>query len=118
MGIGTGNLFAGLPPAPPPGEQFEILLRRSGLKVERIVSWGHVTAPGEWLDQDADEWVVLLAGAARLRIEGRGDLLDMRSGDWAFLPSGVRHRVEWTDPAGPTVWLAVHIAGDPGRTAE
>ena len=114
MDLAAGNLFAGLPSAPPSGEQFEALLSRAGVKLERIVSWGHATPPGEWFDQDADEWVVLLAGAARLRIEGRAELLEMRAGDWVYLPARARHRVEWTDPVRPSVWLALHAAADTG----
>jgi len=30
-------------------------------------------------------------------------------GDHLLIPAGERHRVEATDPAGPTVWLAVHV---------
>ncbi|HJZ59532.1 MAG TPA: cupin [Gemmataceae bacterium] len=108
----TGNLFAGLPPHPPPDERFDELCRTAGLRVERIVSWGHTTAAGEWFDQETDEWVVLLTGAARLRIEGRAELLFMRPGDWVFLPARVRHQVEWTDPVGRTVWLAVHAVAE------
>jgi cupin 2 domain-containing protein len=108
----SGNLFADLPAAPPPGERFDALLSRAGVKVERVVSWGHATAPGEWFDQETDEWVVLLAGAARLRVEGRTELLDLRPGDWVLLPARVRHRVEWTDPTRPSVWLAVHVAAE------
>ena len=29
-------------------------------------------------------------------------------GDFVHLPAHTRHRVEWTDPAVPTVWLAVY----------
>ena len=106
----AGNLFAGIPAAPPPGELFATLVAGPWGRVERIVSWGHAAPVGEWYDQAADEWVVLVAGAAHLRIEGRPELLEMRPGDWVFLPARLRHRVEWTDPAAPTVWLAVHPA--------
>jgi len=105
----TGNLFAALPPSPPPAERLDVLWRSPAVRVERIVSWGHATAPGAWYDQPADEWVALLSGAARLRIEGRDAILELRPGDWVLLPAGVRHRVEWTDPATPSVWLAVHV---------
>ena len=47
-------------------EHFTALLTSdSGLLVERIVSWGHVTPEGQWYDQKKDEWVLLLEGAAR-----------------------------------------------------
>ena len=34
----------------------------------------------------------------------------MGPGDWVWLPARCRHRVAWTDPDAPTVWLAVHLA--------
>jgi cupin 2 domain-containing protein len=67
VSLATGNLFAELPTIPPSDEQFDPLLSRAGVKVERIVSWGHATAAKQWFDQNTDEWVVLLTGAARLR---------------------------------------------------
>lgn len=111
MSPAIGNLFAAVPAAPADAEHVETLWQTAAVRVERIVSWGHATPAGEWLDQDTDEWVVLLTGAARLRIDGRADLLDMTPGDWVLLRARLRHRVEWTDPAGPTVWLAVHAGG-------
>ena len=38
---------------------------------------------------------------------GAGSLVELREGDWVLLPAGCRHRVEWTTPDGPTVWLAL-----------
>ena len=80
MSFATGNLFVGLPPVPPVGEVFDVLLRHAGWTVERIVSWGHATASGEWFDQPGDEWVVLLAGRARLQIEGESMARELLSG--------------------------------------
>jgi cupin 2 domain-containing protein len=71
------NLFDDLPAALP-AERTDVLLSAPGVRVERIVSTGHVTSPGEWYDQDTDEWVVVLRGRARLRIEGEADVRDMR----------------------------------------
>ncbi|MEM9490720.1 MAG: cupin domain-containing protein, partial [Myxococcota bacterium] len=102
-----GNLLRGLPPSSSE-ETFENLFERPGLRVERIVSHGQITPPGQWYDQEQDEWVMVVSGAARLRIGGY-DELDMTAGDWILLPAHCRHRVEWTDPAHPTVWLAVHF---------
>jgi cupin 2 domain-containing protein len=89
-------------------------VRAPGVRVERIVSTGHVTPPGEWLEQDADEWVVLLRGRARLRIDGEAVPHDLKPGHHVVLRAHVRHRVEWTDDLGPTVWLAVHYRGADG----
>lgn len=102
------NLFAGIDPAAN-AERFDELLARPGLKIERIVSTGQVTPPGEWYDQPQDEWVAVVAGAAILLIEG-GSETRLAAGDHILLPAHVRHRVVWTDPAQPTIWLAVHFA--------
>lgn len=101
------NLFADLP-ARLPAERVDVLVTAPGVRVERIVSTGQATAPGEWYDQPDDEWVVVLRGRARLRVEGEADARDLYPGDHLLLHAHVRHRVEWTDDAGPTVWLAVH----------
>lgn len=53
----------------------------------------------------------MIAGSAGVLIEGEADVRRLRPGDWLELPAHVRHRVEWTDVATPTVWLAVHIGG-------
>lgn len=104
----TANLFSDLS-FPLDDEQVDTLLARPGLKIERIVSTGQASPPGFWYDQPEDEWVVVLAGSARLRLEGEAEALTMRAGDHAFLPARLRHRVDWTDPDQPTIWLAVHF---------
>ena len=89
-------------------EAFTSLLEQPGIRIERIVSRGHVTPPGETYDQQGDEWVLLLAGAARLWLEDRGEV-QLVAGDSLFIAAHVRHRVTWTQDEPPTVWLAVHL---------
>jgi cupin 2 domain-containing protein len=89
-------------------EIFETLVERGGIRIERIISHGHATLEGEWYDQDRDEWVLVLSGRAGLLIEGEAEPRELGSGDYVDLPAHCRHRVAWTDPDGPTVWLAVH----------
>ena len=43
-----------------------------------------------------------------LRIETESAPRHLRAGDFADIPARCRHRVEWTAPDQPTVWLAVH----------
>jgi cupin 2 domain-containing protein len=105
----TENIFADLPAALP-AEAVSILLTAPRLRIERIVSAGQASPPGFWYDQAEGEWVLLLAGAARLSIEGEAAPRDLRPGDYLHLPARLRHRVEWTDPATPTVWLAIFYA--------
>lgn len=106
----TGNLFESLSPPATPDERFDTLLSSGALRIERIVSWGQSTPVGEWYDQPQDEWVVLLSGAARLRFADAAETLDMRPGDWLYLPAHRKHRVEWTTPDQASVWLAIHFA--------
>ena len=101
------NLLANLPDASAE-EVFETLAEWPGIRLERIVSNGQITPEGEWYDQEQDEWVMVLAGAARLLIEDEGEIA-LGPGDTVFLPAHKRHRVTWTDTDQPTVWLALHV---------
>ena len=103
----VANLFGPLPPAGA-DEAFHLLLARPGVRIERIVSRGHVTPADAPYDQPHDEWVLLVAGAARLWREGRGEIA-LVPGDHLLIPAGQRHRVSWTDPDRATIWLAVHL---------
>ena len=105
--MNVANIFNKLP-ADLRQEAFEEILRRNGLRLERIVSKGHATPAGEWYDQKEHEWVLLLSGSAGLRIEGEPAVITLRPGDFLNLPAHVRHRVEWTEPATETIWLALH----------
>ncbi len=100
------NLFADIP-ADLPAELVETLLDGPSFRVERIVSHGHASPAGFWYDQDRPEWVVVLLGRARLRFEGE-EPLQMGPGDFVNIPAHRRHRVDWTTPDEPTIWLAVH----------
>ena len=97
------------PPTGSAGELFETLLQRPGVRVERIVSTGQATPAGEWYDQDWDEWVLVLAGEALLRLADENEARRLAPGDAVLLPARCRHRVEWTTPDRPTVWLALHL---------
>ena len=108
----AGNLFADLPVAKEAAERLETLLARSGLRIERIVSTGQASPAGFWYQQADAEWVVLLSGEALLRFEDESAARRLRAGDWLYIEPQRRHRVDWTDPAAPTVWLAVHHDAD------
>ncbi len=108
--IRSDNIFDDVRPGLS-GEETAILAAHPGAFVERIVSTGQASLPGFWYDQDWTEWVLLLAGEARLRIDGEADPRILRPGDQVELPARIRHRVEWTSADPPTVWLAVHWKG-------
>lgn len=100
------NVFADLP-THLPTELIQTLLTAADVHIERIVSHGHATPTDFWFDQDQAEWVVVLAGAARLRFEA-GDPIEMLAGDFVNIPPHAKHRVDWTTPDEPTIWLAMH----------
>ena len=99
---------------PPHDELFTPLLISPHVRIERIVSHGHASPPGFWYDQAENEWVMVLSGAARLLIEGAESAIELGPGDHVNLPAHQRHRVEWTTPGEPTVWLAVFYKEDAG----
>ena len=101
------NLFDDLPKAADQ-EILVDLLKRPGVRIERIVSTGQSSPPGFWYDQAQGEWVAVLTGEAGLRFEDEAAARTLRAGDFVEIPAHRRHRVEWTRPGEPTVWLAVH----------
>jgi cupin 2 domain-containing protein len=104
--VTTGNLFSNLPDKIDK-ETFETILSSDNLTIERIVSKGHRSPEGYWYDQDKHEWVLVLKGSAELRFENEQEIVKMMPGDYINIPAHRKHRVEWTDPDGSTVWLAV-----------
>ena len=108
--VGLTNLFAEIPENLRE-ELIQTLVSTPGVRIERIISLGHTSPEGFWYDQDTDEWVLLLKGAARLALEG-DEPIDLLPGAFVNIPAHRRHRVEWTDPSGPTIWLAIHYHAD------
>jgi len=103
----SGNLLTQLP-ATGPEEAFELLYQRAGVSIERIVSSGQASPPGFWYDNPQEEWVLLVSGSAGLTLEGAAAEHVMQAGAWLHIPAHCRHRIEWTDSAQPTIWLAIH----------
>jgi cupin 2 domain-containing protein len=102
------NLLAQLPAAGSAEEEFIALLVRPGLRIERIVWHGHTSPPAFWYDQPGGEWILLLAGAARIAFADEAKPRELVPGDHLDIAPHRRHRVEWTAPDLATVWLAVH----------
>ncbi len=107
--MSDGNLFAALPDQPQTAERIEALLTQPGLRIERIVSTGQASPAGFWYEQAGAEWVLLLQGSAGLRFADETEARRLQAGDWFVIEPRRRHRVEWTSPDGPTVWLAIHF---------
>ena len=106
----TPNLFTDLP-SQLPDELITILNDAADVRIERIVSHGHVSPKDFWYDQEQHEWVVVLKGTARLQFED-GEV-EMKVGDFVNIPAHKKHRVDWTTPDEPTIWLAVFYRETP-----
>ncbi|MHC4270042.1 MAG: hypothetical protein ACYSTS_16480, partial [Planctomycetota bacterium] len=101
------NIFSDIP-VETPNEIFETIIKSHHIKIERIISRNQATNDGCWLDQDKNEWVLLLRGNAGLLFEGNKEIVIMKTGDYINIPAHKKHRVEWTDPKEETIWLTVH----------
>ncbi|MCC7005712.1 MAG: cupin domain-containing protein [Ottowia sp.] len=89
-------------------ELFTTLLKRQGVRIERIVSTGQTTPNDAPYKQDYDEWVLLVTGSADLWIDGEGEF-NLLPGDYVLIPAHHAHRVTWTAKNEATVWLAIHF---------
>jgi cupin 2 domain-containing protein len=111
MPLPHANLFDNIPLLLPE-ELIQTLAESGAVRIERIVSDGHATPPGEWYEQNWNEWVLLISGGATLLFDSDAAPLVLCPGDYLMIPAGCRHRVERTDPDQKTIWLAVHFGQD------
>ena len=106
----TGNLLEQIP-TQLPEELFQILVSGEGMRIERIVSKGHVSPAGYWYEQPENEWVMVVKGEATLRFEKGDRIVHLAEGNYVNIEAHERHRVEWTRENAETVWLAVFYQG-------
>jgi cupin 2 domain-containing protein len=99
------NIFDNIP-SNIPEEIIDSLIDSDQIKVERIISKGHVSPKDFWYDQDKNEFVILLKGSAKLLFENDVQMI-LNAGDYIIIPVHKKHRVEWTDPETETIWLAI-----------
>jgi len=102
------NLFQ-LPDTLPQEEWLEVLEKRSGTRIERIISTGQSSPPGFWYDQAEAEWVAVMQGNAALEWVD-GTVQELTTGDYLLIPSGKKHRVARTSAEPPCIWLAIFMS--------
>lgn len=106
MGINKKNIYN--QPDNIKGEEiFEILQKGEGTIIEKISTIKQYSEPGQWYDQELDEWVLLLKGKAVIEIKNES-LIALDEGDYIFLPAHKIHRIKQTSNNPPCIWLAVH----------
>jgi cupin 2 domain-containing protein len=52
--------------------------------------------------------VLLLRGEARVAFDDGSESVLLEPGEFIDIAPHRRHRVEWTHPIEPTIWLAIH----------
>lgn len=86
---------------------FDLLQKGDHYRIERVVSVGHSSPEGLYYDQENDQWIMLVQGTATLELEGK--LVDLKAGDYLFLPKNSKHRIEKTSIEPACIWLCVFI---------
>ena len=99
-------------PAELPEEFFETFAETDNIRIERIVSRGHVSQGGYWYDQPWFEWVLLLNGTAKIEFEDPHEVVELSAGDHLNIPIHCRHRVIETSANPDAVWVAVSYKPD------
>ncbi|MEZ9927684.1 cupin domain-containing protein [Vibrio breoganii] len=99
------NLFSNIP-NDLPNELFSDLLKSEHTRIERIISHGHTSPDTSWYDQEEHEWVIVLKGEGEIEFES-GETIKLGVGEYLNIPAHQKHRVAWTTPEEPTLWLAV-----------
>ncbi|WP_256868867.1 cupin domain-containing protein [Francisella sp. Scap27] len=86
-------------------EVFKELYVSKNVTIEKILSYGQTTPSNEPYIQDHDEWVLIVEGSAKLKLDDKE--YSLTKGESLFVPKNVKHWVTYTE--NPTIWLAVHI---------
>ncbi|MBI5403271.1 MAG: cupin domain-containing protein [Ignavibacteriae bacterium] len=104
----TGNIFCTDDISDFKEEMFLGLYKNENCLVEKIISAGQSTEEGIWLEEDKDEFVLLLQGESELAFE-EGERVKLSKGDFILIPAGKKHRVKFTSAEPKCIWLAIHI---------
>lgn len=100
------NIFADIP-HDLSQEVFQDIVSNGEVKIERIISKGHVSPEKGWYDSDQHEWVIVLQGHGTLQFED-GREVQLRAGDYINIAAHTRHKVSHTDNNDITIWLAIY----------
>ena len=88
-------------------EVFETIFKNRDILIERIITNGSLKTPGEWYDQEKDEWVILIQGSAIIEFKS-GKIANLMKGDYILIPAHTKHRVNQTSENPNCIWLTIH----------
>ncbi len=99
------NIFSEIP-KDLPEELIETLEKKDNIKIERIISKGHITKKERWYDQDKNEFVLVIKGNSIILFEDNEEI-KMTEGDYIIIPKRIKHKVIYTDKNKDTIWLTI-----------
>ncbi|RQW64354.1 cupin domain-containing protein [Vibrio viridaestus] len=99
------NVFTDIPETLPQ-EIFQDIITTGLVRIERILSQGHVSPENGWYDQVEHEWVIVLKGKGIIEFED-GRQVALAQGDYFNIQAHEKHRVIYTSDSETTIWLAV-----------
>ncbi|MDD5360192.1 MAG: cupin domain-containing protein [Sulfurovaceae bacterium] len=85
------------------GEDFTTLFENKKIKIVRIVS--SKTIENKQYIQDEDEFVMILEGEAKLKINN--EIKYLNKGEHIFIPAKTPHEV--LETKNGTLWIAIHF---------
>lgn len=92
-------------------EYLENILVNPNFRLERIISFGHITPSDYWYDQEEDEFVLLLKGNAKILLEN-DEIIELKEGDYVIIPKHLKHKVIYTDTENKTFWITCYFKND------
>ena len=87
-------------------EYTEIIWQSEHLRLERIISCGHISPPDFWYEQEEDEWVMVISGEGAITWDN-GEISHLKAGESLLIPRKKKHRVSYTSINPPCIWLAL-----------
>jgi len=107
MNLKKGNILQ--EPSIKNGEKeiFEEIISSPDFTIERIFTNKHYDKPGDWYDQEKDEWVLILQGEAILEFENK-EIVSLSKSDYIFIPARKKHRINESSKSPKCIWLAIH----------
>jgi cupin 2 domain-containing protein len=90
-------------------EYFEDIFNNDNFRIEKIYSTGQSTPIGQWLEEDVNEFVLLIEGGATLIFKEGFQTIHLNEGDYFIIQKNTEHRVEQTDSDTITTWLTIHF---------
>ncbi len=99
------NIFSQIPDSLKE-ELFEDIISTKNIKIERIVSDGHISPKEGWYKSSQNEWVIILQGEAILTFENKD--VELKRGDYFNITAFTKHKVSYTSKDEKTIWLAIY----------